>query len=74
MFRDRLWGVLLQDVSELITTRPAETQECFWSLTGLAESPEGFGVAKTPLAGVQIGAAASAMNPAPVASDLPRLE
>jgi hypothetical protein len=38
LFRDRLWGVLLQDVAELVRTRPAETQARFWSLTGLAES------------------------------------
>ena len=38
LFRDRLWGVFLQDVAELVRTRPTETQERFWYLTGLAES------------------------------------
>ena len=37
LFRDRLWGVLLQDVAELLRTRPAETQERYQWLISHAE-------------------------------------
>ncbi len=37
LFRDRLWGILLQDVAALVRTRSAETQELHQSLILLAE-------------------------------------